>query len=106
MIGDIALRPSARHFVTYGAIPMTIGPFLRMKRDWILVVGLRSFTEAQLSGCTNSTGSVAPTAYDAHWTTNDTWSTFGAAMIFPTQEAAIEYLQKNRERMELAKVED
>ena len=85
---------------------MTIGPFQRMKRDWILVIGLRSFSDAQLSGCANSTGKAPPMAYDAHWTTNSTWSTFGAAMTFPTREDAIEYLHINRDSMELAKVED
>ena len=85
---------------------MTIGPFQRTRKDWLLVVGLRSFPVDESATGTASAGRVPCMTYDSHWTLNNTWSVFATAMTFPTQDAAIEYLNKNCDRMELAKVDD
>lgn len=85
---------------------MMIAPFQRSRKDWILVVGLRSFPKVDLAASASSAGGFSSMTYDRHWTKNNTWSAFAAAMTFTSQEAAVDFLNKNRDRMDVANVED
>lgn len=75
---------------------MTTGPFQRDATHWIIVTGLRPMPV--------DSSMPAKMSYDAHWTVNNKWSSFDAAMTFKSHSDAEEYMRTNAKLIELPDV--